>query len=101
MSSSLFDFALSFNQRDIEVQRRGTNGFTMQIKASNDNYNRKFENVANVTTIGKGYVISASQGYTPRRGDALIDKEVGTFIISEVHEMVYNGNIVGYRIRTS
>lgn len=62
MSSSLFDYALTWNERTMSISRRGSGGFTaITSKLSIDNYNRNLEMVSSTVEKGRGYVISITE----------------------------------------
>ena len=109
MSSSLgnaFNQLLALHSRKVTIARPGGVG-PVEIKVTPSNYSRNLAGPEEVVIAGREFVISK---YTldsvsfpvPRRGDRLVDPELGTHIISEVRELLgFGGSILGYRVRCS
>ena len=103
---SAFGLLLSVNGRVMTLKRLEPEQ-SVQVQMSPSNYSRILEGPSETVIPGKEFVVSKSALDSvsfpkPRRGDRIIDTDMGTLTISEVREMFdVGGNIMGYRIRTS
>jgi hypothetical protein len=78
------------------------------IKCAPSNYFRNLDVEQNITSKGREYVVSKNDlnliaGFgIPKRGDTLVDAELGRMVLSEVREMYdLGGAILGFRLRTT
>lgn len=106
MSSSFmnaaFNFILTLQGRDVTLERGAT---SVTVKMAPSNYFRNLSGPEEVVIGGREFVVSKEaldgQSYgTPRRGDLIIDSDMGPNAIVEVREMIVLGKLVGYRMRT-
>ena len=107
-AKAAFNFMLTLTARTGTVTRPGDTPVTIEIKYAASNYSRNLEGPANVVIPGKEFVISydsfsgTSYPLPLKRGDRMVDPELGTMVISEVREMFdLGGGIMGYRVRIS
>lgn len=102
-----FHQLLSIHSRTITLERKGHQ--TVTIKATPSNYYRNGAGPDEVVVEGREFVISAEAltkaGWTQgalKRGDRIIDADLGTLMIVEPREMFgFGGSIIGYRVRTN
>lgn len=109
MSTNLgnaFNQLLQIHSRDMKISRPGGIG-PFDIKITPSNYSRNLAAPEEISVEGKEFVVTkyalekVSFG-VPRRGDKLVDPEMGTHIVSEVRELIgLGGAILGYRLRCS
>lgn len=104
--SSAFGVLLSVHSRTMTLTRPG--GVSVPIKATPSNYFRNLAGPEEVTFEGKEFVISKvvldASGFTLpiKKGDRLVDTEMGSHTVQEIREMFDVGaSIMGYRIRTN
>ena len=101
-----FESLLAKHNREVTISRPGT-VFTGTIKVTPSNYSRILEVAGTVTEQGREFIITKSEleriGFPQlRKGDRLLDAEIGTSVISSIAEMPdFGGTIMGYRVRTS
>jgi hypothetical protein len=99
-----FNMLLNLHSRPMTINRRGT-ALTANIKVAPSNYFRSLETAGKISFEGREFVISKDNldlnSYPePKRGDALVDSQMGTMPIIEVITMyVIGAEIVGYRVR--
>lgn len=102
-----FNQMLSIYKREVTLTRLGAGGFSVTVNISPSNYMRNLETVEEVTSAGREFVISKNELTKNsiarlKKGDKLIDEEIGTMTISEIREMFdINGEIMGFRLRIS
>lgn len=68
-------------------------------------YSKADSSIEDTVVYAREYVISSSDippTYgTVKRGDTLVDAEMGYFTIEQVKELIVFGKIIGYRVRTN
>jgi hypothetical protein len=78
---------------------------SIEIKVAPSNYFRNFAGPEEVVVEGQEFIIAKDflQDFgTPKRGDRLVDQDLGENTITEIRPMHdYGGAIIGYRVRTS
>jgi hypothetical protein len=86
----------------------GTPTITGQLYISPSNYNRYLEAFGNITVPGHEFIITKKELEkipalgTIKKGDKIIDPELGTLTIKDEEPMyVLGSEIIGYRCRTS
>lgn len=101
------EFMVNLHNRVVTFKRLGTPDITFQVKASPSNYFRNLAGPSDVVMEGREFVIPKSEfiknAFTSpiKRGDRLVDTELGTMIIAESREMYdIGGDIIGFRVRT-
>lgn len=110
MSASSFGQAffkmIMIHGRVVTLERKGVQSVT--IKAAPSNYYRNGAAPDEIVVEGREFVISSEElkktGWTGviKRGDRIIDAELGTLMVVEPREMFgFGGQILGYRIRTN
>lgn len=107
---SLKNFFLSLLQlkkRTVTIIRPGT-AINSSIIVHPTNYNRYMEASGNITVRGHEFIITKSEmdkitGLFPlKKGDKLVDAEIGTLTITDPEPMYdLGGAIISYRCRTS
>jgi len=101
---SAFNSLLLLQSRSVTISRPGT-AFSATIKIAPSNYFRNMEAPSETIIQGREFVVSKdnldSANYPlQKRGDRMLDAEMGTLVITEVREMFDLGaQIMGYRIR--
>ena len=105
MLDQAFNILLSRHSRVATLKRLGTTEQITTCRIAPSNFVSNAEGPADVTIKGREFVISKESiaaPFTPilKKGDKLIDDELGSMAIGEIKEM-YNlgGAIMGYRIR--
>lgn len=99
-----FLYGLGISKRVGQYQRddAAPRPFTYSI----GNYSRNLAVSEDMVTDGREFVFSKMEfdklGLTyPKRGDVILDPDMGALTISEIIEMVILGNLSGFRVRTS
>lgn len=109
MSANLgnaFNQLLSIHCRTVTITRPGGPG-PLTIKITPSNYSRNLSAPEEIVIEGREFVVAKfvldTVGFPmPKRGDRLVDPELGTSVVSEVRELLgFGGAILGYRIRCS
>ena len=96
---------LSIHGRTVTLMRPGT-VLTGEVRISPSNYFRHLEAIEKIVSQGREFVLSKEHldklnFGRPKRGDKLIDPDLGTMTITEPREMYdLGGAIIGYRLRT-
>jgi hypothetical protein len=104
--ASAFNHLLSIHSRTVSISRPGGAG-PYEIKVTPSNYSRNLAGPEEIKIDGREFVITkgaldAVAFPVPRRGDRLVDPDMGTHVISEVRELLgFGGAILGYRVRCS
>jgi len=76
-------------------------GTKTDIKVVPSNYFRNLANLEDTVSIGREFVMDKDQlSVVPKRGDKIIDSDIGVATIKETREMFAMGEIIGYRLRT-
>lgn len=108
MSTSLgsaFNTLLSIHSRTVTIERPGVFAAT-EIKVSPSNYSRNLAGPEGMAIKGREYVVTKycldkASLPRPKRGDRLVDAELGVDVINEVRELFgFGGHLLGYRVRT-
>lgn len=102
---SAFNNLLSLQSRTMTYEPRETTAPSFEVKVAPSNYFRNLAGPEEIVIEGQEFVIAreflGSYG-VPKRGDTLIDDELGVNTITEVRPMMdLGGGIIGYRVRTS
>lgn len=98
---------LSIQSRTMTLTRPGDEGLSVEVRVSPSNFSRNLEGPSDTTIPGKEFVVSKkvldeAAFPKPKRGDRLIDSDMGSMAISEIREMYdLGGAIIAYRLRTS
>lgn len=100
------DAMLGFHKRTVSLERPDTEtAYTVTVSPSN--YSRNLEGPEDTVMKGREFVISrttleaAEFPIPPKRGDRIVDSEIGDNAITEVREMYdIGGAIIAYRVRT-
>lgn len=97
---------LSIQSRDMTLERPDDN-ISVSIKAAPSNYSRNLQGPEETVMDGREFVISKDvlDGVNfpcpIKRGDRLVDADLGDNSITEVREMFdIGGAVIGYRVRT-
>lgn len=104
MLSKGLEAIISLQGREMTLER-DAGATTAIVKMAPSNYHRNRSLVEEIVSEGKEFVVaksaldSVSFG-APKRGDLIIDSELGDNSILEVVEMVFLGKLIGYRLRT-
>jgi hypothetical protein len=98
-----FNLILKLHSREVTLERPGRS--TIQIRMTPSNYFRNLSGIEEMVIEGREFVVSKRAlgdfGH-PKRGDRIIDPELGLSVVSEAREIFsLGGNIIGYRLRTS
>lgn len=107
MWNNLFTSICNMTSRTMTIERRGISGYSpISIKVCYAGYARNLQVVDKVMEPEREFVISLdvlTEANVPqiKRGDVIKDSSLGSFVISSVSEMIFLGNLVGYRVRTS
>lgn len=106
MSSSIeaaFKYALKHNSRSMLISRTGMPDEPILCGVAS--FTKAETTMEETVVYGREYVIAASDVpptyVQPKRGDTLVDAEMGYFTIEQVKEMIVFGKIIGYRVRTN
>ena len=97
---------LGLQGRTGTILRPGT-ALTGEVKYAPSNYSRNLETVSSTVVMGHEFVIGkdsldAISFPAPKRGDRLVDADLGTMTLSEVRAMYdIGGAIIAYRVRTA
>jgi len=99
-----FNYIISLQGRVVQLERYPDAPISLTMAPSN--YFRNFASLEETVIEGREFVVSKKElesksAEIPKRGDVIIDPELGDSTISEVREMVILGSVAGYRIRTS
>lgn len=100
-----FNGLLGMHYRSMTLKRLGSPGFSITIKATPSNYFRNLETAGDVTAEGREFIISKTQidGTAVdkiKKGDRLVDVDMGEMTIIEAREMFdVGGEIIGFRCR--
>jgi hypothetical protein len=99
-----FIFGLSVNKRIGQYQRDEADPISFTYAISN--YSRNLSVTEDMVADGREFVFSKEEFNKlsltyPKRGDVIIDPDMGALTISEIIEMVIMGELVGFRVRTS
>lgn len=103
---SALNLMINFSGRSCTLSRPATN-LTGTVKFAPSNYGRNLETSSSTVVFGREFVVTKDSltaiGFTSlKRGDKIVDTELGTLTISEVRELTdIGGAIIGYRVRTS
>lgn len=96
-----FDLIINLRGKEMTIERGAT---SETIKAAPSNYFRNFDAIEEMNVEGLEFVISQSDLETwgrPKRGDYLIDSDLGENMIGEAKPLTgLGGVILGYRVRT-
>jgi hypothetical protein len=104
---SALDAMLNLKRRPVTIMRPGSPDIIANIYISPSNYSRNLDGPSESIITGREFVISKqvldSVSFpAPKRGDRLLDPELGTMVISDINEMFGLGtDILSYRVRTS
>lgn len=100
-----FNMLLKRHSRTGQISRPG--GTALPIWYTPTNYSRSLQGPSETVFEGREFVITKKaleeSAFTGplKRGDRLIDTELGTLTMREIEEMFdYGGSVVGYRVRT-
>lgn len=100
------DLMLTLHKRSVTLIRKGTPDQSFVIVATPSNYGRTLEVVNSVVEQGREYVLSRTVLETAgfplplKRGDRIVDGELGTSVINVITEMPdLGGAIMAYRVR--
>lgn len=105
MLKSAFNAMISMHGRNGTLKRIGVS--TSAIRFAPSNYARKLEGPSEVIIEGREFIVPKDMIQTPmspliRRGDRIVDAELGEFTIDEVKELYdFGGAILGFRVRTN
>lgn len=105
MLKAAFNAMIAWHGRNGTLKRLGVG--TSSVRFSPSNYGRKLQGPSELIVEGREYVItkdSLTPPMTPliRRGDRIVDVELGELTIDEVKELYDGGGaIMGYRVRTN
>jgi hypothetical protein len=104
MFREAFDNLINLHHRKMTLVRLNPSA-TMPIKVAPSNYSRNLAGPEAIQFEGREFIIPRSQLKAPfiplRRGDRLVDTEMGTMSITEINEQFdLGGAILGYRVRT-
>ena len=102
MLSKGLEAIINLQGREMTIERGVT---TATVKIAPSNYHRNRSVVEEVVSEGKEFVVAKSaldavSFPTPRRGDVIVDPELGVNSVLEVIDMVFLGRLIGYRLRT-
>lgn len=103
--NAAFNMLLKLRGRTVTLKRLGASSFSFTVTVAPSNYTRFLEGPSDVTMPGREFVISykeltALNVPKLRRGDRIVDTEMGEMTISEIREMFGLGSeIIGYRLR--
>lgn len=97
-----FNILLGLHKRNVTLRRDDS---TLAVQVSPSNYARNLAGPSEMAIEGREFVISRTQlsgVFVPlKRGDRIIDADLGTMSIDEIIEMYdFGGAIIGYRLRT-
>lgn len=101
---SAFQFAYNLQAREMQLEKRDASSI-IDIKVCPSNYMRNFSLPEEVISEGREFIVSfellGSFGEV-KRGDRLIDSELGTMPISWIKPMYdLGGQTIAYRVRTN
>lgn len=105
MLDQAFNALLSRHSRPAILKRIGVTTVQTNIRIAPSNFVSNAEGPADVTIKGREFVISKASivaPFTPilKKGDKIVDTELGSMAIGEIKEMYdMGGAIIGYRIR--
>lgn len=88
------------------LKRLGSPDISISVEATPSNYSRNLAGPSEIAIEGREFVISKNFLVAPitiiKRGDRLVDPELGIMTISESNELYdLGGSIIGFRVRTS
>lgn len=100
-----FKFLINLKGKNVTIERRGEIA-AVTIKAAHSNYFRNMSAPEEVVIEGFEFILpkeeldKVSFG-TPKRGDILVDDELGANTLEEIRPMIgLGGETLGYRVRT-
>ena len=99
-----FKFIIDKQGRPVTLDRNGT---TYSVVMAPSNYGRNLSLPEEIVSEGLEFVVSKdsldaeSVPLPLRRGDTIVDADMGANTITEVKEMFALGELIGYRVRTS
>jgi hypothetical protein len=104
-----FNYALYIKARTMQVYRPVASpavATQYSIKVGTSNYSRNIQAQEDTVIGGLEFVFSRTDLeklpiFPLKRGDKIVDVDLGTNTIVEINEMFGNGKILGYRIRTA
>ncbi len=106
MLKQAFNALLAIHHRKMTLSRPGT-AYTSEVKCAPSNFFRNFSAEQDLVSDGREFVMSIDDlasvpGFLPKRGDKLVDPQLGTMTVMEPREIfILGGEIIGYRIRTT
>lgn len=112
MLDQAFNSLLSIHNRSMKLFRKGAAAplgtVGIDVQATPSNYFRNLEGPSEMVIHGREFILSKENllqaGFTLplKRGDYLVDPELGAITLSEIRE-IYNqgGAIMGFRVRSS
>lgn len=107
MLAAAFNILIQMHNRPMDLSRPGT-ALTGKVKCAPSNYFRNIDVEQNITSKGREYVVSKPDvdliaGFgIPKRGDVLVDPDLGRMVLSEIRELHdFGGAIIGFRLRTT
>lgn len=102
-----FNMALKIGPRRLVTLSR-PDVYSAQVYLSPSNYSRKLEGPSDTVFKGREFILSKEEMTLKsvpsiKRGDRIVDADMGTLIVDEVREMfdVGGAEILGYRVRTN
>jgi hypothetical protein len=102
---SAFNNLLNLQARTMTYEPRDVSIPSFKIKVVPSNYFRNLAGPEEIVIEGQEFVISREflgDYGAPKRGDFLLDDELGSNTITEVRPMMdLGGGIIGYRVRSS
>jgi len=105
MVREAFNTLTKIHSRSVTLKRLGSPDLSTTCRITPSNYFRNLEGPSHTTIKGREFVISIDSiavPFTPviKRGDKLIDTQLGSMAIDEIIEMYdFGGAIMGYRVR--
>jgi len=105
MIREAFNTLTKIHCRDVTLKRLGSPDQTTTCRITPSNYFRNLEGPSHTTIRGREFVIpldSIATKFSPvlKRGDKLVDTQLGSLAIDEIIEMYdLGGEILGYRVR--
>lgn len=97
-----FNLLLAVHKRAVTLKRDAA---TLAVFVSPSNYSRNLAGPSDMAIEGREFIISRAQltgvFTTIKRGDRIVDAELGNMSIDEIREMYdFGGAIIGYRLTT-
>ena len=101
---AIFRRMLSLKQRKVNIERG--DDVLANVYVSPSDYQRNLEGPSATAFKGREFIISREQLASPitslKRGDVIVDSELGAMPIEEIVEMYdLGGAIIGFRLRTN